>query len=180
MAFDREKMVAFFTRLGEELRRPAILCLIGSTPAILSGQPQRQTGDVDVWERASDFDYGDLEQACRAAGALFDPKGELSPSDVYLQIIQPGVVGMPVRVEPEFIARFGSLTLVMPPPAAIAASKLVRGDRQDVDDVVWWLRERGLALSEVAAAISQLPRERDRETASENLVLVKLVEGKPE
>lgn len=180
MAFDRHGIVAFLTRLGSALRHPATLCLIGSTPAILAGQSQRQTGDIDVWDPASDFDYGDLEQACRVAGALFDPKSDLSPSDIYLQIVRPGVVALPRSFSSEVVARFGKLTVVMPPPAIIVASKLVRGDERDVDDVVWWLRQRNLGSTDVEEAISILPGVGDREVASENLVVVRLVGGKPE
>ena len=35
--------------------------------------------------------------ACQDAGLLFDPKGELDPDAVYVQIVQPGVVKLPTE-----------------------------------------------------------------------------------
>ena len=180
MGFGHDSVVSSLARLGAALQKPTTLCLIGSTPAILQGQAERQTGDIDVWHPASDFDYEDLRRACLAAGVVFDPKEDLSPSDLYLQIVRPGIIALPRRLELEVVARFDRLTLVMPSAAVIAASKLVRGDMRDVEDVVWWFRQRGLEPRDLEEAVSMLPRATDRETATENLIIVRLVRGKPE
>jgi hypothetical protein len=145
MALDRDKLVAALTSRGEALRTPATLCLIGSAPAIVAGQTERQTGDIDVWRSASDFDDGDVRQAYKRAGISYDPTGDLSPSDVYLQIARPGVIALPQRFDVELVARFGRLT-----------------------------------LADIEVAKSMLPREMDRKTATENLIIVRFVEGKPQ
>ncbi len=174
---DAERILALFVQLGEKLGRPATLCLIGSTPGILSGQPSRQTAVIDVWHTGSDYDTGDLARACRELGISYDPRGEIDPDTIYIQLIRPGVVRLPIGFDHETIGRFGELTIVMPPPGVIVAAKLVRGSDLDIQDVVWWVRQRRLQLGEIEAAVQSLPDPRDREAASENIALIKLIGG---
>lgn len=175
MSIDRARVLAIFEALGAKLRQPTTLCLIGSTPAIMLGQDERQTQDIDVWHPASQYDAGELARICREIGVLFDPAGSLDPDAVYLQIMRPGVVSLPSDIEAEMIARFGDLTVTMPPPALIAARKLTRAGERDIEDVVWWVRQRALDMRDVTKAIEMLPRAIDRETARDNIVFVKLI-----
>lgn len=169
-----EQLRDIFTRIGAALKKPTTLCLIGSAPGIATGQPERQTPDVDVWYPSSHFDTGDLMQACRSAGVLFDPKGELDPDASYIQIVRPGVVRLPETVELETIGVFGNLIIAMPSPEVIVAAKLVRASDTDLQDVVWWVKERSLDRTDIEKAASRLPSPRDREAALENLVFVEL------
>jgi hypothetical protein len=175
MPLDRSRVLAVFEALGAGLSGPATLCLIGSAPAILSGQEERQTQDIDVWQPASQYDSGDLARACREAGVLFDPTGDLDPDAVYVQIVRPGIVSLPHDVELELVAQFGKLTLAMPPPAVLAAAKLTRASDRDLEDIVWWIRRRALDLDELSGAIERLPRAIDREAARDNMLVVRLV-----
>jgi hypothetical protein len=52
MPIDRSRILAIFEALGAKLSHPTALCLIGSTPAIIPGQDERQTQDIDVWHPA--------------------------------------------------------------------------------------------------------------------------------
>jgi hypothetical protein len=175
MPIDRARVLAIFEALGSKLSRRTTLCLIGSTPAIMLGQDERQTQDIDVWHPGSDYDAGELARACLDLGVLFDPKGELDPEAVYLQIVRPGIVSLPASIEPEIIARFGELAIAMPSPAVIAAAKLTRASERDLEDVAWWVCQRALDLGGIEEAIERLPRAIDRETARDNMVIVKLV-----
>lgn len=179
MAIDAEKIVSIFEKLGQHLQTPTVLCLIGSTPGIASGQVARQTPDMDVWFPRSEFDVSDLSKACAEAGILFNPTGEIDPDSIYIQIVRrSGIVDLPDNFAPESIGRFGNLTVVMPPPEYLAAAKLVRGSETDIEDVVWWIRQRGLDRSDIEQAISTFPNESDRENATENLTFVQLVSGR--
>ena len=169
-----DQLRAIFANIGSHLQKPATICLIGSAPSIATGQPERQTPDMDVWNPASSFDAGDFSEACRLAGVLFDPRGELDPESVYVQIVRPGIVRLPDNIDLETIGVFGNLTVVMPKPEIIVAAKLVRGSEVDLQDVAWWVKERNLAASDIETAASMLPNERDREAALENLVFVRL------
>lgn len=175
MAIDSAAVSEIFERLGISLKRPTVLCLISSTPGIASGQAERQTPDMDVWFEASDFDTGDLSKACLDAGILFDPRGEIDPEQIYLQVVRPGVVRLPRDFVPELIGKFGNLRATMPPPEYIAAAKLMRGSEVDIDDVVWWVHQRGLDATDIERAIEQFPNERDRETAFENMIFIQFV-----
>lgn len=177
MAINAAAIAEIFERLGSALQKPAVLCLIGSTPGIASGQTERQTPDMDVWYAASEFDSGDLARACREVGVLFDPTGEIDSDQIYIQVIRPGIVRLPVDFTPEVIGKFGNLTISMPPPEYLAAAKLVRGSEVDIDDVVWWIRKRGLDAANIERAIEKLPSERDREAAAGNMTFVHLVMG---
>jgi hypothetical protein len=175
MAIDVDVVADIFTRLGDALEQSVTLCLIGSTPGIANGQPDRQTPDIDVWYSRSDYDTGDLHRACTRSGLLFDPKGEISPDAAYIQIVRPGIVQLPAEFETETIGRFGKLTVVMPPPEVIVAAKLVRGSDVDLQDVVWWIAQRGIDDRRIEDAIENLPNPHDRESAQGNMVLVRLV-----
>jgi hypothetical protein len=48
MAIDRDRLVRIFDELGQKLAKPATICVIGSTPGIILGQPGRQSQDIDV------------------------------------------------------------------------------------------------------------------------------------
>ena len=183
MPIDRECLMGIFDALGQKLTKPTTICLIGSSPGIVSGQPDRQSSDIDVWRQRSAYDETELRRACQELGLLFDPKGELDPDAIYVQIVQPGVVKLPLDFQVEVLGRYGALTVAMPMPALLSAAKLVRGDPRDIEDVAWWVKERALNLDEIRAAVHSLPDLSQREAANENIVLVELVvadERRPE
>jgi hypothetical protein len=177
MALERKALEAVFEKLGKNLTQPATLCIFGSSPAILLGQPSRQTQDIDIWHPASDYDSGDLARACASAGVLYDPKSEVAPDAVYLQIVRPGVVALPPEFETEKIGRYGFLTVVMPTPVVLSTAKLVRGTENDVNDIVWWTRQRSITLRQLERMIEHLADPIDQETARDNLVFVRLITG---
>ena len=91
MGFDRKRLLEIFDALGGALTKPTTVCLIGSSPGIASGQPDRQTPDIDVWRGQSSYDETAFRKACEDAGILFDPRGEqLDPEAIYVQIIRKG------------------------------------------------------------------------------------------
>lgn len=179
MAIDRTEIRRVLTEIGSHLPRPARLCVFGSAPAILLGQPARMTRDIDVWSPASDYLSNELEAACRAAGILFDPTNELAADRIYLQIVRPGVVRLPAQFDTQIIERFANLSIVAPMPALITAQKLVRFNERDVDDIIWWMSQSALDESDIIEAIKRMPARLDRETAQENLVVVRLIAKRP-
>jgi hypothetical protein len=175
MTIDRKHLIQILEALGEKLKKPTTICLIGSSPGIASGQPDRQSLAIDVWHQASAYDETELRKACIDLDLLFDPKEELSPDAIYLQIVRPGVVKLPEAFDVEVLGQYGNLKVVMPIPALLSAAKLVRGDARDVEDVAWWIKERSLDLEEIRTAVGTLPDASQRESATENIVLVELV-----
>jgi hypothetical protein len=59
----------------------------------------------------------------------------------------------------------------MPEPALLSATKLVRGEARDIEDVAWWIKQRALNLDQIKAAVSSLPDPTQRDAASDNVVL---------
>jgi hypothetical protein len=179
MTIDRAKLLSLCDALGRTLTKPTTLCLIGSSPGILRGQPDRQSSDIDVWRPHSSYDETELRRACQMLGLLYDPKAELDPAAIYLQVVEPGIVKLPADFAPEVLGQYGMLTLTMPPPAVLSAAKLTRGSPRDIDDIAWWVKVRALMLHDLA--IATLPDTSQREAARENIVLVELIvaaEGK--
>lgn len=177
MAFDRRKLLEIFDVLGKSLTTPTTICLIGSSPGIASGQPERQTPDMDVWRDQSKYDDTAFRKACEDAGMLFDPRGEVDPDAIYVQVIRRGVVNLPKEFDVEVVGEFGNLRVVMPAPNLLVAAKLVRGSPRDVEDAVWWMQERALKTEDIREAIGHLPDPSQREAASENIVLVGLIDS---
>jgi len=175
MTIDRERLLGIFDGLGQKLARPTTICVIGSSPGIALGQPDRQSLDIDVWQPASTYDETEFRRACRELGILFDPTGELDPDAVYVQIVRPGIVKLPSDFTMEVLGQYGNLKVGMPEPALLSAIKLVRGDPRDIEDVVWWVKQRALDIDSIRSAAHSLPDLSQRETAGENLVLVELI-----
>jgi hypothetical protein len=175
MMIDRDRLMRIFDQLGQRLSSAATICVIGSTPGIILGQPDRQSQDIDVWRPNSKYDETQFRRACQELGLLYDPRGELDPDAIYVQIVRPGLVNLPSDFKLEILGEYGVLTVAMPNPALLSAAKLVRGDPRDIEDVAWWAKERALDLDELRAAVGTLPDVTQREAAAENMVLVGLV-----
>ncbi len=194
---DRDRLVRIFHHIGGKLTVPTRLCVIGSAPGILCGQPGRQSPDIDVWGPASDYDEAELRHACREIGLELYGDGEKAGPDrmnyieivekhvsvrimerAYLQITEPqrGVVTLPQYFPVKVLGEYGSLTVTMPEPALLAAMKLARGNPQDIDDVNWWvggdvwMTERQPDLDQIRAAIDTLPKPAKRDAATRNMV----------
>ena len=174
MTINRDRLLRIFDELGQRLAAPATICVIGSTPGIVLGQPDRQSQDIDVWRLQSQYDETQFRCACEELGLLYDPRGELDPDAIYVQIVRPGLVKLPQNFNVEILGEYGVLTVAMPEPALLSATKLVRADPRDIEDVAWWAKERALNLDDIRAAIGSLPDPFQRETAGENILLVEL------
>ena len=160
--------------IGSHLQRvnaPASLELIDAWPVIEAGLEGRTSLDLDVWMPGSDADRSALAAACAAVGLDFDPTGETHRP--YLQLIHPGIVTVPDHV-PVKAGRWGALTILTPPPSALAAMKLVRAEPKDIADVFFLCSRHGLTRAEVARFVRQIPDSAQRQTAQENLVYLEV------
>lgn len=167
---DRRQWTEKLAALGEQLRllgAPATLEIIGAWPVIEAGLEGRTSLDLDVWMPGSDADRTALAAACLAAGLDFDPTEETDRP--YLQLVQAGIVSIPDH-QPVPAGRWGALTIVTPPPAALAAMKLIRAEPKDLADVLFLCSRHGLTRDEVAACARRIPDLHARQTAEENLV----------
>ena len=162
-----EEWIKILEKISVHLKKPVSLCLIGSAPGILGGQPARLSIDLDSWQQASRFSYADLKQACEKAGVLFNPKGELKPDKPYLQIVEEGHVQVGKFKAVTTLMEEGKLTVTRPPIENIIASKLVRMNAKDFDDVTYLIQHYRIpkhAVQKVVEGFPAFARERAEET----------------
>lgn len=161
-------------RVGQHLQKPTRLVLIGSSVGMWYGQPGRMTEDVDIWAPKTKVDLADITQACEKAGIHFDPKEYDVPRDgLYLQMVTSGVVHVGKWKSEESMFRSGNLEVVHPPAENIIASKLVRAEPFDLDDIVFLMGRLDISLDQVRGAVSTLTGSA-RERAEENMVYLEL------
>jgi len=171
-------------RIDRHLQEPVSLCLIGGGATILLGQPNRGTEDLDAWARASRFREKALRDAVEAAGLAYNPRGEIVGAP-YVQIVHPGIAQAP-GYEPAtgtwmgeaetVVWRGAFLTVSVPPPAVLVASKLVRCSPRDVEDCVWLMTAHALDAEAVSRAVRALPAAA-RGVAEDNLAMLRYLSG---
>lgn len=177
----RQELRLIVERIDGGLGEEQTICLIGSAATILMGQQNRNTEDIDVWQRASRFQDRILRKAVEDAGLLFDPKDD-EPGLPYIQVIHPGIVQVP-GYNPETGLWLGDrkaetvwqgemLTVTIPPAEAIIASKMIRFEDRDITDSIWLMAARAVDAKAVIRAIRQLPPEK-REDAEANFDILK-------
>ena len=150
----------------------AKICLIGSAACIFSGMEGRTSIDLDVWKPKSQFDTPQLRKATEAAGLLFNPTSTYVDKP-YIQIVEPGIVQVGNFNKEEDILNAGGLSVTRPPIENIIASKLVRGDAKDIEDIAHLMVSQP-DLSKVKAAIESMP-ERQKLQAMENFVFIEVL-----
>ena len=169
---DRREWLEKLMRIDHSLKEQhatAQLTLIGCAAAILAGQPDRTSMDLDVWKPRSRYQLPTLKKAVEAAGLLFDPKSTLEPDTPYIQLIEPGIVQTGNFKRTESLEQFEALRLDRPPIANLIASKLIRADAKDLEDIAFLLSRYDLSRRGIEQVVKTMPP-RAREKASGNLV----------
>lgn len=175
---DRTSLVGFLEAMDRTAEDRQTVCVMGAAALILLGQPERQTGGIDVWRPGSQVLDSDLRRLAVASGLSHDPK-EYEPEGAYLRIINPGIVTLPaVRdgtwatgEDSRILWQGRKLTVICPPPPIIAASKLVRASEVDMNDAVYLIGAIGVARKQILQAADKLP-DANREIIRGNMPLV--------
>lgn len=126
---DQAAIRSFLRQLGERYRWPGRLYLVGGTSLVYEGY-RAKTLDIDVAIEVQPEDHGQF------VGALRDLKDRLS---VNVEEASPGdFIPLPPGYADrhEFIGRFGQLDVFHFDFYSVALSKVERGQRQDMADVV--------------------------------------------
>lgn len=185
-SIDRGALIELFERIDDALEAPQTICVIGAAAILGFGHVERQTRDIDVWRPASVINDRELTRAARTADVEIDRGGEL-PEGVYIQIINPGIVQLPPFADGRWatgeakvdVWRGTKLTVESPPASIVAAARLVRGDDRDIDDCVFLVRSKALSEGAIARAIEAMEDRAARDAASENMVLLAVLSGRP-
>lgn len=177
LQLDGEAWSAVLADVSEALGKdgaPLRLCLIGSAACLFGGMDGRTSSDLDIWKPASDYDRRELQVASLKAGLLFDPKQALDPDRPYLQLVEPGLTQLG-EFEPVFIERIGRLQLFRPPVENLIASKLIRAEPKDLDDIRFLVSRHRPDLKRVREIVVRFnPPACER--ATENLVYLEVLE----
>ncbi|MCX7413573.1 MAG: hypothetical protein NTW36_09090 [Planctomycetia bacterium] len=175
---DRDQWLSAIEKIATALGptgRPIRLCLIGSVACVFGGMAARVSRDLDVWKPASDYDLGELKRAVEEAGLLFDPKTTLDPLKPYVQLVEPGPTQVGI-FEPLLVERIGRLELYRPPIEHLIASKLVRGDARDIEDVLF-LAGKHHPDPEAVRAVAETFASPAKRQVLENLVYLKIADS---
>ena len=179
---DRDILIELFEKLDDASTHKQTLCVIGAAAVLSYGHTARQTHHIDIWRPASTINDRELRKISTAAGIDLDPK-ELEPNKIYLQVIQPGIVQLPAfsgdqwatGEQSQTLWSGNKLTIIAPPPSIIVAAKLVRAEDRDIDDSIYLIESKDLKTPEIINAISKLPSKAARDTAMENLTLLRVI-----
>jgi hypothetical protein len=175
---DRDQWLSVIEKIATALGptgKPIRLCLIGSVACVFGGMAARVSRDLDVWKPASDYDLGELKRAVEEAGLLFDPKTTLDPRKPYVQLVEPGPTQVGI-FEPVLVERIGRLELYRPPIEHLIASKLVRGDARDIEDVLF-LAGKHHPDPESVRAVAETFASPARRQVLENLVYLTIADS---
>lgn len=145
------------SEIGTKLKLTTVLTVIGSVPNIMNGQTGRTSIDLDVWRKSSKFDAQDLRRAVEASGLLFNPTEELEPNTPYVQIVDQGIVQVGKFNKLEKLLTQGKLTIACPPVENLIASKLVRSDERDLEDIAYLLGRFKPSTGKVKEIVSSFP-----------------------
>ncbi len=176
-AYDKERWMRALETMAIALGKdgpPVKLCLIGSAACVFAGMELRTTEDLDIWQPSSDFDLLELKRAAEVAGLIFNPTDFLEPGQAYLQIVEPGIVQVG-SFEPVAMFRMGRLIVTRPPVENIIASKLVRADAKDIEDIHFLHKHYQADPALVKTVVSGYPAAK-REVAEENLVYLEILQ----
>ncbi len=180
---NRAQLVHTLEKMDSNADSAQTICVIGAAAILLLGHNARQTVDIDVWRAASTFIDPELKAITIAAGIGFDPRND-RPSGAYLQIIDPGIVNLPAMQgdvwpgghQSRVLWQGQHLKVVCPPPAILAASKLIRASDVDLEDVIYLMAQQRLSRQQIADA-AQSFEGMDRQTITENLTILDVMRG---
>jgi hypothetical protein len=162
--------------IGKKIKTNTSLTLMGSAPNMLRGQPSRTSIDLDVWKPTSSYDKEELKIAVESAGLLFNPTEEI-PDKPYIQIVEPGIcqLGNLSKGDIENLESIGNLNIQCPKIEYLIASKLLRAEGKDLEDITWMMTKYKPDVKKVKNVINSFPPEA-KNKAKENLIYLSVIE----
>jgi len=168
---DERTVRAYFDALDPLVRPETVLYVFGGAAVALLGSRIRTTMDIDVAEPYSVMDRAAFCAASAEAGLPVNPSPEYGAA--FLELVGPLRLSLP-RPDPSVPAvelyRGRNLTVRTGSAADLVASKLVRYDEQDQQDIQFLMGEGGATLEDVKASVARLqPVFRNDALVKENL-----------
>ena len=146
---DRPLIERFLRLVGEQYRRRGRLLLVGGTTLVYEGLRQ-QTLDVDLVLEVADADHGALIQVMREVKQALDINvEEASPGDFI-----PLPAGYANRHI--FIGTFGQVDVFHFDLYSLSLSKIERGRRQDLRDVILLLQDHRITWEQLGSQFQEI------------------------
>jgi len=168
---DEQTLRAYFDALDPLVRPSTVLYVFGGAAVALLGSRIRTTMDIDVAEPFSQIDRAAFCQASAQAGLPVNPSPDHDAA--FLELVGPLRLSLPVpdAANPGVELYHGrNLTVKTGSSADLVASKLVRYDEQDQQDIQFLMGEGGATLEDVLASVARLqPVFRNDALVKENL-----------
>lgn len=148
----------YFVRLDALVAPGTVLYVYGGAAVALLGSGIRTTMDVDVAESYSHFDRATFAAASAKAGLPVNPGAEYESAFLELVGALRLCLPKPTAEKPGLeLFKGANLTVRTGSAADLIASKLVRYDEQDQQDVQFLLKAGAVTLSAVRESVSRLP-----------------------
>ena len=148
----------YFVRLDALVAPGTVLYVYGGAAVALLGSGIRTTMDVDVAEPYSHFDRTAFAVASAEAGLPVNPGLDYDAAFLELVGALRLCVPEPTAEQPGLVLFSGrNLTVRTGSAADLIASKLVRYDEQDQQDIQFLLKAGGVSLAAVRESVSRLP-----------------------
>lgn len=148
----------YFVRLDALVAPGTVLFVYGGAAVALLGSDIRTTMDVDVAEPYSHFDRAAFAAASAQAGLPVNPGVDHEAAFLELVGALRLCVPEPTAEKPGLeLFRGENLTVRTGSAADLIASKLVRYDEQDQQDIQFLLKAGAVRLSAVRESVERLP-----------------------
>ena len=151
-------VVEYFDRLDAMVSSGTVLYIYGGAAVAVLGSRIRTTMDIDVAEPYSRIDRAEFAAASAKAGLPVNPDADYDSAFLELVGAFRLCVPEPTSEKPGIVVYSGrNLTVRTGSAADLIASKLVRYDEQDQQDIQFLLKTGAVTLEAVKESASRLP-----------------------
>ena len=151
-------VVEYFDRLDALVSSGTVLYIYGGAAVAVLGSRIRTTMDIDVAEPYSRIDRAEFMVASAKAGLPVNPDADYDSAFLELVGAFRLCVPEPTAENPGVVVYSGrNLTVRTGSAADLIASKLVRYDEQDQQDIQFLLKTGAVTLEAVKESASRLP-----------------------
>ena len=155
---NRTTISEYFVRLDGLVAPGTVLYIYGGAAVAALGANIRTTMDIDVAEPYSRFDHNDFPAASAKAGLPVNPPDDYDAA--FLEMVGAFRLCVPEPTDDrpgQVVFKGENLTVRTGSVADLVASKLIRYDEQDQQDIQFLLGNGRATLDEIRDSVARLP-----------------------
>lgn len=155
---NRATIAEYFVRLDELVASGTELYIYGGAAVAALGADIRTTMDIDVAEPYSRFDHNAFPVASAKAGLPVNPPEDYDAA--FLEMVGAFRLCVPeptIERSGQIVFKGANLTVRTGSVADLVASKLIRYDEQDQQDIQFLLGNGRATLDEIRESVGRLP-----------------------